>query len=136
LAVLKHQPKQIEFVEQRHKTDCGVACLAMLCGYMYEEMSSIISSLDKRKKGGMYPEDVLEILEVLGHYQLECKNLPKRGNALVAIQWKDPKLSGHYVVWNSKRKQFLDPIHGIVSKRDLLKIAFIENIWKISWRKK
>jgi len=132
----KHNPRQLEFVEQRRRTDCGVACMGMLAGYMYEDMASIVLSLGKTIKGGMYPEDVLEVLEALGHYCVECKKLPSKGHALVALQWKDEGLSGHYVIWDNKRKQFLDPINGLIEKKELLKVAIIERIFKVSWRRR
>ena len=49
---------------------------------------------------------MLDLIEEMGYKYKEMRNLPK-GNALVAIQWKDSNISGHYVVWDGKRKQFL-----------------------------
>ncbi len=126
-----HRPKQIEFVEQKRRTDCGIACVAMITRRLYNEIISIFPELN-RAKGGLYPDDVLESLEELDFNYNESKNLPNKGVALVAVQWKSPELSGHYVVWDSRRKQFLDPINGIINKREMLKFAEIESIWRIT----
>ena len=121
-----HNPKHVEYIQQRTKTDCGVACLAMLTDNLYSTIKEIVG-----KTRGLYPDDVLEYLEDFGYEYVEVKKLPK-GIALVALQWKEPGLSGHYVVWDSKRKQFLDPINGVIDKSEMLKFAKIDYIWKIS----
>lgn len=128
--MLKHNPKQIEFIEQRKKTDCGVACLAMLMGRLYDEILVLFPKF-KKTKNGLFPEDILDVLEDSGYYYNEINKMPMKGVALVAIAWKDPDLSGHYVVWDSKRKQFLDPLHGIINKSDLFELAEIEHIWRV-----
>lgn len=125
-----HSPQGLEFIEQRGKTDCGVACIAMLSKRLYSEIISLFPHL--KVKDGLYPDDVLEALEDLGYNYQEVSSLPKRGSALVAIEWKEKKISGHYVVWDSKRKQFLDPLHGVVKKREMLKFAQIEHTWRIT----
>lgn len=127
----KHNPKQVEFIEQRKKTDCGVACLAMLTGHLYNELIGLFPRL-KRTKGGLYPDDLFEIFDDLGYSYYEVKKLPKRGTALVAIEWKNIDSLGHYVVWDSRRKQFLDPLHGVVGLKDMFEHAKIEYIWKIN----
>jgi len=121
----------MEFIQQRRKSDCGIACVAMLSDKMYGDVAALFKAMKKTTRGGLYPDDVLEVLEELGCDYSELKDLPKRGKALVAVQWKDESLSGHYIVWDSKRKQFLDPLHGVINKRDMLKLVEIEEIWKI-----
>lgn len=123
-----HRPRQIEFVQQKTKSDCGVACVAMLAGLMYESVHSLIG----RPRGGAYPDDILETLEELGFEYREVPKLPKRGMALVAIHWKGEELSGHFVVWDSRRGQFLDPLHGVIGQREMLRCAGMEHIWKIT----
>lgn len=128
----QHNPKQVEFIEQRKKTDCGIACLAMLCHCLYKEMALVFYSKRKTTKGGIYPDDMLEMLEEMGYEWTESKRLPARGCALVAVKWKEPNLSGHYVVWDGKRKQFLDPLHGVIDKDDFLSLIDIDEIWKVT----
>ena len=125
-----HAPKSLEFIGQVGKTDCGVACIAMLSKRLYGEIISLFPHL--KVKGGLYPDDVLEALEDLGYNYQEVSKLPNRGTALIAIEWKEPKISPHYVVWDSKRKQFLDPLHGVINKREMLKFAEIEYTWRIT----
>lgn len=122
-----HNPHHIEYVQQRLKTDCGVACFAMITGKLYLDAKIIIG----RVRGGIYPDDLLEILDDFGYYYKEVKSLPKNGIALVAIQWKKPNLSGHYIIWDSERSQFLDPINGLIDQNEMLKFATIDYIWKI-----
>lgn len=131
-----HGPKQIEFIQQRNKKDCGVACAAMLAGKLYFDMAAIFDGLGKSIKRAMYPDDLFEALEELGFDYQEINSLPDKGRALVAIRWKDESLEGHYVVWDSKRKQFLDPLHGVMGKKQLLKYATIDYVWKIIRRRK
>jgi ABC-type bacteriocin/lantibiotic exporter with double-glycine peptidase domain len=126
-----HRPKQVEYIEQKRRTDCGIACVAMITRHLYDDIVSIFPELS-RSKGGLYPDDVLEVIEELDYNYNETDSLPNIGVALVAIQWKAPKLPGHYVVWDSKRKQFLDPINGIINKREMLRFADMESIWRIT----
>lgn len=130
-----HRPKQIEFVEQRRKTDCGVACIAMLTQHLYDEVVGEFPELG-RMRGGLYPDKVIDILDSFGYDCNEMARLPQKGSALVAVQWKQLDLSGHYVVWDSKRRQFLDPKHGFINKRDMLRLANLELIWRTTKRNK
>lgn len=127
-----HKPKQVEFIEQRKKSDCGIACAAMLSYKLYGEVYAISQALDIHFRHGICLNKMFELLDELKCKYKEVSCLPTKGKALVAIQWKDQFLSGHYVVWDGKRKQFLDPLHGALNKRDLLKVADIESIWKIT----
>lgn len=126
-----HKPKQIEFIEQRKNTDCGIACAAMLSNRLYGEVAAISHALGISVKKGICLEEMFELLEELNYYCQETDKLPNRGRALVTIQWKEKELSGHYVVWDSKRRQFLDPLHGVVNKREMLKLAEIDSMWKV-----
>jgi len=126
-----HRPKQIEFIEQRKKTDCGIACAAMLANKLYGEVVAVIRALKISTSKGMYLNHMFELLDEFGYDCKEVKNLPKNGKALVTIQWKEENMTGHYVVWDSKRKQFLDPLHGVVNKKEMMKYAIIESIWRV-----
>lgn len=130
----KHKPKQTEFIQQRYKSDCGIACVAMIVGELYETSKIVFNALNKTTRGGLYPEDVMEVLEEFGYNYKDIAKLPKNGKALVAIQWINQKLSGHYVVWDGKRKQFLDPLYGVFNKKEMLKCANIEWILKVNKR--
>lgn len=127
-----HKPKQLEFIEQRGKSDCGIACAAMLANKLYGEVVAMIRALQINASRGLCLDEMFELLEEFGYYCKETDKVPKRGRALLTIQWKKEELSGHYIVWDAKRKQFLDPLHGVVGKRDMLKHAEIETIWKVT----
>jgi ABC-type bacteriocin/lantibiotic exporter with double-glycine peptidase domain len=128
LSFPNHNPRQIEYIYQRGKTDCGVACFAMIAGFLYEDARRLFPKTISR---GLFPEQLLEKLDDVGFDARETKSLPKKGIALVTVNWKKDDLGGHFVVWDSKRKQFLDPIFGVVDKEEMLKHADIEDIWKI-----
>lgn len=126
---LQHNPKQVEYVPQRKKKDCGIACLAMLTGVLYDTIIDAYPHL-KRKRIGLYEDEMLEILEDFGYSCDEIGSLPARSTALVAVDWKEND-AGHYIVWDAKRKQFLDPLYGLVDKNEMLKNVSIDYIWKI-----
>jgi ABC-type bacteriocin/lantibiotic exporter with double-glycine peptidase domain len=127
-----HKPKQIEFIAQRKKTDCGIACAAMLAYCTYDKAFAISKLLRKSIKSGLFLDDLLKILDYLNFSSNQVKTLPRKGCALVTINWKKKNLSGHFVVWDGKRGQFLDPIFGVIEKEDMLESANIEEIWKIT----
>lgn len=126
-----HKPKQVEFIEQRKKTDCGIACAAMLCGRLYGDVIAVSQALGIKCKKGLCLDEMFEIFEEFGKDYVEIFSLPKKGRALVAVQWKNQELSGHYIVWDSKRNQFLDPLYGLISKREMMKLIKIDSIWRI-----
>lgn len=126
-----HKPKQIELIFQKSNTDCGIACVAMLAYIFYDDALVAFKELKKSAKRGLFPEDVLEVLEWIGFSCKLVKSLPKKGSALVTINWKKKNLSGHFIVWDGKRNQFLDPIFGVIDKEDMLNSAEVEEIWKI-----
>ena len=127
-----HKPKRMEFIEQRKKSDCGVACAAMLCDRLYGEVIAVAQALGINIKRGMFPEEMFELIEEFGKYCARIDKIPNIGRALIAIRWKQKTLSEHYVVWDAKRKQFLDPLHGVYGKREFFKFAEIDSIWKIT----
>lgn len=127
-----HDPRRIEFIQQRKRWDCGVACVAMLAGLLYDDALSLFAHFGHGS--GLFPDDVLEVLEDLGLPAKAASGLPKRQPALVAVDWMEEGLSGHYVVWDPGRRQFLDPLHGLVGRRELLRLCRIEHVWTIGGR--
>jgi hypothetical protein len=125
-----HSPKQIEFIGQRRKTDCGIACAGMLCGLLYGDVLAILQGLSINYKKGINLDEMFEFFDECNKSCFKVDKLPSKGQALVTIQWKDT-CSGHYIVWDSKRKQFLDPLHGLVGRREMTKYASIESVWKV-----
>lgn len=135
MKIPSHKPKQLEFIEQRKKADCGIACAAMLCDRLYGDVIAISQALGIKHKKGICLDEMFEIFEEFDRDYNEIFELPTKGRALLAVQWKEQDLSGHYIVWDSKRKQFLDPLYGIISKREMLKLIHIDSIWRITKRR-
>jgi hypothetical protein len=100
----------------------------MIVGFLYEDARRLFPKTISR---GLFPEQLLEKLDDVGFDAVETKSLPKKGIALVTITWKKEESGGHFVVWDSKRKQFLDPVFGIIDREEMIKCADIEDIWKI-----
>jgi hypothetical protein len=123
----------VEFIQQRRRWDCGVACAAMLSGLLYDAVLPFFGRRGRRN--GLFPDDILEILDDLDVSCQSVDKLPRRSPALVAIAWRKEGLSGHFVVWDPKRNQFLDPIYGLVDKDEMLRACRIEHIWSIAQRK-
>jgi hypothetical protein len=104
----------------------------MLSDKLYGEVAAVLQALGMSANKGICLDEMFELLEELGRDCRETTKLPKRGRALVAIQWKEEELSGHYIVWDGKRRQFLDPLHGVVGQREMLRLAQIDSIWKVT----
>lgn len=106
-----------------------MACAAMLTGLLYDDILPFFSKCDHR--GGLFPDDVIDVIESLGITCHKIQKLPKRQPALVAIEWSEKVFGGHFIVWDPKRKQFIDPTHGLVGCRKMLRTCRIEHIWSI-----
>ena len=127
----------MSYVKQRCKTDCGVACLAMLCDVTYEEAMRVIPWRKRGMLDGcstrMLREGALKL-----HYLTDStpamrlkvvrdprhwKNIPTRAmlqdwwyiipyNSLVKIKHDHGTQSGwHWVVW--KKGKVYDPSRGV-----------------------
>lgn len=104
----------------------------MLAGLLYDDALPFFDGSDH--SNGLYPDDVLGVLEDLGISCRSVQRLPRRQAALVAINWRDQDFGGHYVVWDPNRGQFIDPLHGLVGRRELLRACRIEHIWSVGKR--
>lgn len=100
----------------------------MLAGLLYEDSLSFFRSMDH--SCGLFPDDVLEILEGLGLPGREVGSLPRRQPALVAVEWRDVP-GGHYLVWDPERRLFLDPLFGLLPRKDVLTHCRIDHIWSV-----
>lgn len=99
----------------------------MLAGLLYDDTLPFFNEFDH--SGGLFPDDVLEVLDDLGVSCRSMSRLPKRQPALVAVTWHDETFGGHYIVWDPERGQFIDPLHGLIGRRELLRTCKIEHIW-------
>jgi hypothetical protein len=65
----------------------------MLSGLLYDDVLPFFNDFDH--DNGLFPDDVLEVIEDLG---ISCRSvcgLPKRQPALVAVSWTDEEFGGH-----------------------------------------
>lgn len=126
-----HHPRQIEFIQQTDKSGCGIACVAMLAGMMYKEAKGVCRELGViLRRGGLIPDEILEVLGSLSYCIHEMRRLPTRGVALVAVDWTD-QAGGHLVVWDARRRQFLDPRCGVIDLAEMMAFASIGGIWAV-----
>lgn len=102
----------------------------MLAGLLYDDALPFFAKIDH--SNGLFPDDVLEMLEDLGISCRTVRGLPRRQPALVAVAWLDREFGGHYVVWDPERGQFLDPLHGLVGRREMMRLCKVEHIWSTS----
>jgi hypothetical protein len=99
----------------------------MLAGLMYDDALPFFKAFDHNN--GLFPDDVLEVLDDLGIPCRPVRSLPKRQPALVAISWRDQDFGGHYVVWDPERGQFIDPLHGLIGRREFLRLCHVDHVW-------
>lgn len=136
------------YVRQRHKTDCGIAALAMLCGVTYEEADQAIPWRRDGHKHGTTTAMLRQGALKLGYatrstpknrlkpiyapkdipsWELSILWLSIPGNSLVKIP--HPKGSGygwHWVVWRNKK--VYDPARGVFRKFDTMPSSYMEFI--------
>jgi hypothetical protein len=121
------------FVRQKHKSDCGIAALAMLCDVTYEMAENAITWGRRGWQGGTTTKQLREGGEVLGYHTLST---PQRRLKVVRepIKWFDmppPSISDwwyiipdnslvkvgsehegwHWVVW--RKNKIYDPARGV-----------------------
>lgn len=108
------------YVKQQCKTDCGIACLAMLIDITYDEAKALLFKKSK-KKYITKTKDLLKAIEAEDSHIVEGKRLsPVRkkswvdlpANSLVKV-FPDNKISykWHWVVWSGKK--IYDPSRGV-----------------------
>ncbi len=124
------------FIRQRNKSDCGVACLAMLCDVTYDEAKETIPWRRRGVIGGTVTKQLRIGALKLGYltsstpqHRLKVVRKPDTwegmpvpmtsdwwytipNNSLVKIQWGDsPGGDWHWVVW--KKEKIYDPARGV-----------------------
>lgn len=110
----KSNRSTIKRVYQKHKTGCGVACLAMILNLSYDEAMKVVHP--KRKPGKKPYTSMLRVSEVLRNHKINYKIHIVNGHKLKNI--KSPCILGvrnssdsgkntlpkswHWVVFNKK----------------------------------
>lgn len=105
----------MEMIRQRYKSDCGVACAAMLAGVTYEEASAAFAPLGKRR--GCTNETTMYLalreLGVKGKLPM-ASGKPNGQNALLKCNRTEHRRAGvkrwHWCVWDAAEQRILDPL--------------------------
>lgn len=126
----------MELIRQRYRSDCGIACAAMLAGVSYEEASDAAAPLGKRR--GQTNETTMSL--ILQHLGFEAKIPmipgPANGtNALLKCNRGERRRAGvktwHWCVWSSAEQKILDPLDDGKS-RPILSHMPVQSKGKIS----
>lgn len=105
----------MKLVKQRWKSDCGIACAAMLAGVSYEEASDAAAPLGKRR--GKTSETTMYL--ILRNLGLKAKLPMVSGaangtNALLKCNRTERRVAGvkgwHWCVWFAAEQKILDPL--------------------------
>ena len=107
------------YVIQKGKTDCGVACLAMLCDVEYEDAMRAIPWKRAGLLDGTTTKQIREGAEKIGMYTTYDRLRPLRektwedipDNSLVKIINPNDERRWHWVVW--RKNKIYDPAVGV-----------------------
>lgn len=105
----------MNLVKQCRKSDCGIACAAMLAGVSYEEASAAAALFGKRRG----PTNETTMYLILRNLGLKVKLPMVAGaangtNALLKCNRTERRLAGvkrwHWCVWFAAEQRVLDPL--------------------------
>lgn len=97
--------KTIRRVRQRTRSDCGVACVAMIAGVSYQQAFDVFCFSDRKKAfytGHSHLVDALESLgcEVQRNWFRSWEEIP--GCAIVPVNHRCDRKNYHWVVYDGK----------------------------------
>lgn len=101
-------------IVQKDKDGCGVACVAMLAGVTYKEAKDLMFGAESVAMTST--ADLCSALKILRKRPSGKRLIPLRtrnfralkSNALLKVA-RPGKSWWHWIVWDAKRKGFLDP---------------------------
>jgi len=102
--------KKIKRICQRYRSDCGVACVAMIAGVSYQQAFAVFGFAEGEKGFHTRHKDLVEALDKLG-CQVQRKmfraweDIP--GHAILAVNHRCKRRNFHWVVFDGKA--VLDP---------------------------
>ena len=105
----------MRYMKQKTKTDCGVACLAMLTGVSWVQARNALN-FDKNEKVFLTTKDqmrdALRRLGVVTAKRLTVCKYPERLQSDALLR-TNVLASGrfHWAVWDAKKQQILDPYY-------------------------
>jgi|SRR3989338_2155404 len=97
--------KKIRRVWQRYKSDCGVACVAMIAGVSYEQAFEAFCFSEEAKKFYTSRGQLIEALEELGftmHWKMFRSWEEVPGCAIVPVNHRCNRKNFHWVVYDGK----------------------------------
>ena len=103
----------MRLVKQRHASDCGVACVAMLADVSWEEANLTI--FGRVKERGFYTQtadlrDALRRLGVILEIRMKVCRAPRRLRRDALLKTNTRKGGyWHWAVWDAERQEILDP---------------------------
>jgi ABC-type bacteriocin/lantibiotic exporter with double-glycine peptidase domain len=106
----------MERVKQKTGTDCGVACVAMVCGKDYDEVKAFIFP----HGGRSMRTNKDQLIAALKHFgRKSARNLQSSGQInFTKIDWafdailkcnRQENGNWHWIAWDGKQKRMLDP---------------------------
>jgi ABC-type bacteriocin/lantibiotic exporter with double-glycine peptidase domain len=115
-------------VVQRKRTDCGVACVAMVAGVTYSEAHKALGEVSQRRTQVADLRKALRKLGIgLGHRSVPIS--PEKLSGLpfdCLLKTRPGPKSGnwHWMVWNSRLKEIFDPLpEGKAYKNPAARVA-------------
>lgn len=110
----------MEIVEQKHRKGCGIACVAMIRGISYNQAKRLFPlpiQVALSQIGGTTISDVRKALRGYAsvgacrpYFPAENRPyFPWNEDRLIALHILKKKQSYHWCLWDSEKRQFLDP---------------------------
>jgi len=101
-------------VAQKKRTDCGVACVAMVAGVDYDAAHRVLGEASWRRTHVADLRKALARFEIgLGHrsFPISPENLPDLPFDCLLKTRPGPKSKNfHWMVWSSQLKKVIDPL--------------------------
>lgn len=102
----------MKLVRQQHENGCVPACIAMIAGFSYSEVTKLFYSNHNWNKRGSSIPILFKTLSKLGFIgkSVSVKNLHRlRTNAILIIKRIEYGSGCHAVVWDFKKQKVWDP---------------------------
>lgn len=102
----------MEYIRQRTRGDCGVACIAMLVGVSYETAWDVSKPYMNHPDGNIPFEVLCPVFHALGFKTAVLPFHPDNApdNSLCEVRYTvDGHEVWHYVVWDAVARRFCDP---------------------------
>lgn len=112
----------MKLIKQRYPEDCGVACLAMFLGRIYEAAESDVAHICQRRLpiSGMNNVEIAKVIKFFNGEPMQVFTLLPEVPAIVSVPSLGKKKTFHFVYWDGKLIH--DPSrHEIYQTKDFTK---------------